>query len=94
MKEGKFFEVVIDHKNGKVLKTEPITEGDDLTTAREETQAMAKTKRTLAQVVAKAEKANPGYRAVSVLPEIENGAVQADVVLLKGTESKQVEEKL
>jgi uncharacterized membrane protein YkoI len=94
MKGGKFFEVVIDHKSGKVLKTEPITEGDDLTAAKEQTQAMAKTKRSLAEVVTKVEKANPGYRAVSVMPEVEDGAAQVDIVLLKGKESKQVEEKL
>ena len=55
---------------------------------------MAKTKRTLRDVLAKAEKANPGYKAVSVTAEIEGGNAQADVTLLKGAESKQVEEKL
>jgi len=44
--------------------------------------------------VAKAEKANAGYKAVGVAAEIEDGAAEADVTLLKGTESKQVEEKL
>lgn len=93
-KEGRFFEVVIDHKSGKVLKTEAITEGEDLTAAKEQMQAMAKTKRSLVEVVTKAEKANPGYKAVSITPEVERGAVHADVVLIKGKESKEVEEKL
>ena len=41
-----------------------------------------------------AEKENAGYKAVSVMPEIEGGAPQADVVLLKGTDAKSVEQKL
>ena len=94
MKGDKFFEVVVDHKTGKVSKTEPITGGDDLTAAKKQAEAMAKTKVTLRDVVARVEKANAGYKAVGVAPELENGVAMADLVLLKGTESKQVEEKL
>jgi Peptidase propeptide and YPEB domain len=94
MKGGKFFEVIVDHKTGKVVKTEPISGGEDLDAAKAQAGAMAKSKRSLSDVVSGAEKVNPGYRAVSVTPEVENGAAQADVALLKGTESKQVEEKL
>jgi len=93
-KGDQFFEVVVDHKTGKVVKTEPITSGEDLAAAKKQAEAMASTKRSLRDVVAKAEKANPGYKTVSVAAEVENGASQADVMLLKGTESKQVEEKL
>jgi hypothetical protein len=94
MKGEKFFEVIVDHKSGKVSKTEPITGGDDLAAAKKQAEAMAKTKRSLREVVAKAEKANPGYRAVSVSAEIENGVAMADVGLLRGAEAKQVEAKL
>lgn len=94
MKGDKFFEIIVDHKDGKVAKTEPITEGDDLAAAKEQADAMKKAKRSLHDVIAKAEKANAGYRAVSVIPEIERGAAHADVTLLKGTESKRVEEDL
>ena len=45
-------------------------------------------------MIAQAEKANPGYHAVSVVPEVENGKPQADVTLLKGTTSKSVDEPL
>jgi len=34
MKGDKFSEVIVDHKTGKVAKTEPITQGDDLTHAK------------------------------------------------------------
>ncbi len=33
-KGGKFFEVVVDHTSGTVVKAEPITEGEDLTAAQ------------------------------------------------------------
>jgi hypothetical protein len=94
MKGDKFSEVIVDHKSGKVVKSEPITGGEDLAAAKREAEAMGKTKRSLRAAVVKAEKANAAYKAVSVMPEIENGAPEAEVSLLKGTESKQVEEKL
>jgi hypothetical protein len=65
-----------------------------LPAAKKQAEAMAKTKRSLRDVVAKAEKANSGYKAVSVVAEIENSTAQADVGLLKGTDWKQVEDKL
>jgi hypothetical protein len=94
MKGDKFSEVIVDHKTGKVAKSEPITGGDDFTAAGKQAQAMGKTKGSLRDVIAKAEKANPGYHAVSVVPEVENGKAQADVTLLKGTASKSVDEPL
>ena len=94
MKGGKFFEVVIDHKNGKVLTAEAITGGDDLAAAKKQAEAMAKSKRTLREVVAQTQKANPGYRAVSVAAGMEDGTAQAHVSLLKGAESKEIREKL
>src|SRR3981189_2767140 len=33
-KDGKSFEAVVNHVTGKVLKVEPITEGEDLTAAK------------------------------------------------------------
>jgi hypothetical protein len=55
---------------------------------------MAKTKSSLRDVATKAEKANAGFKAASVEPEIEDGAAQADINLLKGAEAKHVENKL
>jgi hypothetical protein len=94
MKGDKFSEVIVDHKTGRIAKSEPITGGDDFTAAGKQAQAMGKTKSSLRDVIAKAEKANPGYHAVSVVPEVENGKPQADVMLLKGTTSKSVDEPL
>jgi len=94
MKGDKFSEVIVDHKSGKVAKSKPISGGDDLAAAQKQAQAMGKSKSSLRDVTAKAEKANPGYHAVSVVPEIEDGKAQADVTLLKGTTSKSVDEPL
>ena len=93
-KGGQFFEVIVDHKTGKIRKVEPITEADDLKDAKKQANAMAKAKATLADAVAKAVKANNGYRAVSVAAEVESGAANADVGLLKGSASKNVDERL
>src|SRR6266508_3634680 len=48
MKGDKFSEVIVDHKTGKVAKTEAITGGKDLTAAKAQSEAMAKAKRSLA----------------------------------------------
>src|SRR5881397_1688392 len=44
MKDGKFFEVIVDHNTGKVVKAEPIAEGEDYTASQSQSAAMAKTK--------------------------------------------------
>ena len=89
-KEGKFFEVIVDHKTGKIAKTEPITGGDDLTAAQHQAQAIAKGKHSLREAVTQAEQANAGFKAISAVAEVEDGAVQADLSLLKGTQLKHV----
>jgi len=94
MKGDKFSEVIVDHKTGKVAKAEPITKGDDLKYAQEQSQAMAKAKRTLAAAASDAVKANAGYRAISVMPSIKDDHPVAEVTLLKGTEWKTVSERL
>jgi len=94
VKDGQFSEVIVDHKTGKIMKVEPITEADDLKDAKKQAKAMAKAKSALADAVARAVKANNGYRAVSVAAEVEAGAANADVGLLKGSSSKNVDEKL
>src|SRR5207248_3877348 len=34
LKGGKYFEVIVDHNSGKVVKAEPITEAEDYTAAQ------------------------------------------------------------
>jgi hypothetical protein len=93
-KNDKFSEVIVDHKTGKVSKTEAITGGDDLAAAKEQSEAMAKAKSSLTAVTKKALAANKGFRAVSVTPAMKNGHPAADVTLLKGDEFKAVSEGL
>jgi len=93
VKSGQFFEVIVDHKNGKVLKSERITSGDDLKEAKSQAEAMVKAKSSLHQLVSSVEKVNPGYKAVSVTPESELDQTHADLLLLKGEESKQLKKR-
>jgi len=94
MKGNNFSEVIVDHKTGKIAKAEPITKGDDLSHAKEQSEAMAKAKRSLGAAASEAVKENKGYRVVSVMPAVKEGHPVADVTLVKGTEWKTVSEKL
>ena len=93
-KGGQFFEVIVDHRTGKVTKVEPITEADDLKDAKKQASAMAKAKGTLADAVARAVKAHTGYRAVSAAAEVERGAANAEIGLMKGSSPKHADEPL
>ncbi len=94
MKADKFSEVIVDHKTGKVAKTEPITSGEDLAAAKAQSEAMAKAKRSLDAAASAAAKGNKGFRVVSVMPALKAGHPVADVTLVKGAEWKTVSEKL
>jgi hypothetical protein len=94
MKGDAFSEVIVDHKTGKIAKAEPITKGDDLAHAKEQSEAMAKAKRSLGAAASEAVKENKGYRVVSVMPAVKEGHPVADVTLVKGSEWKTVSEKL
>jgi hypothetical protein len=89
-KGGKFFEVIVDHTSGKVVKAEPITAGEDLTAAQSQSAAMAKAKGSLRAAVEQALRGNAGFRAVSVTPSLKDGRAVADVTLTKGEELKTV----
>jgi len=90
LKDGKYFEVVVDHNSGTVVKAEPITEDEDYTAAQSQRAAMAKAKVSLRAAVEKALRDNAGYRAVSVTPSLKDGHAVADVTLAKGEETKTV----
>ena len=92
--KGQFAEVLVDYSTGKILKSEPITQGGDLDVARAQSAAMAEAKITLRAALDKAVKGSQGFRAVSVTPTSKDGHVIASVVLLKGNELKSVEQSL
>ena len=89
-----FSEVVVDHSTGKVAKTEAITSGEDLLAARTQNEAMAKAKQLLHATLAKVQKGNPGFRAVSIFPALKDGHPVAEITLTKGDEWKTVSETL
>ncbi len=94
MKGDQFSEVIVDHKSGKIARSEAITQGEDLTHAKAQGEAMAKAKRSLGAAASDAVKANKGYRVVSVMPSLKDGHSEAEVTLVKGTDWKTVPEKL
>ena len=93
-KSGKFNEVVVDHSSGKVAKVERIKAGDDLSHARAQARALAKTKHSLRAVADKAEHDNPGYQTISLTPASKGNHAVVQVVLAKGEETKTVSETL
>ena len=90
MKDGRFFEVVVDHNTGKVVKAEPIAEREDYTAAQSQSAAMAKAKGSLRAAVEHALRSNAGFHAISVTPSLKDGRAVADVTLAKGEEFKTV----
>ena len=93
-KGDSFSEVIVNHKTGKVAKSETITGGDDLTAAKSQNDAMRNAKTSLQAAVSKAVKANKGYKAVSATPSVKDGHPVAEITLMKGSESKTVSEQL
>jgi hypothetical protein len=87
-KEGKFFEVIVDHMNGTIAKVEPITEGEDLTNAKSQKAAMDRAKVKLTDAATKAKGQAKGEAAdvlvVSAMPELKGDRPEAAIVLLQG----------
>jgi hypothetical protein len=89
-----FTEAVLDPATGAILKAEKITDVDDLKEAKAQSAAMSKATQSLLTATEAAVKANSGFRAVSVEPEMKDGHPLAEVTLLQGTTFKKVSSKL
>src|SRR5438132_6029035 len=89
-----FMEVVADPKTGAIAKADKITDADDLKASASQKAAMAKAKVSLLTATETAVKGNPGFRAVSIFPELKGGNAVAEVTLLQGSTFKKVTEKL
>jgi hypothetical protein len=94
VKEGKFFEVLVNYMTGKVLRFEPITEGEDLAAANSQSAAMAKAKTTLKEAVDKAVVPSANARVVSVVPSLKDERPVASIGLLDGEQFKTVQQPL
>ena len=90
-KNGKFFEVIVDHMTGSIAKTEPITEGDDLIDAKSQSTAMTKAKTNLKTAV---DKASGLYLAVSATPEMKDSRPLASIGVVRGGKLETVTEPL
>ena len=94
-KAGAFSEVFIDHMTGKVVKTDKITDGDDMKEAKDESKASSKATTTLASAVASVLAANPGYTAVEVSPVAQGkDKAVASITLMKDGKFKGVTQPL
>ncbi len=89
-----FTEVVADPKTGAVVKTEKITDADELNDAADQKAAMAKAKVSLSAAVDAAVKENAGALPVAIFPDLRDGHPIAEITLLQGTTPKTVTEKL
>ena len=94
LKGNDAMEVVEDPQTGATVKSEKITEDDDLKDAQAQKAAMAGATKSLLAATETAVKENSGFRAVSVFPQLQNGHSVAEVTLLQGANFKKVTEKL
>ena len=97
-KEGKFFEVIVDHMTGAIAKVQPITEGDDLAHAKSQKAAMDRAKVKLADAATKAKGQAKGEATevlvVSAVPELKDNRPEAAIVLLQGKKFSTASERL
>lgn len=97
-KDGKFFEVIVDHVTGKIAKVEPISEGDDLSHAKSQKAAIDRAKVKLSDAAVKSTGQAKGpaehARIVSIVPELKNDRPEATIVLLAGKQFSTVSEHL
>jgi hypothetical protein len=89
-----FTEVVADPTSGAIMKSEKITDNDDLNDAAEQKAAMAKATVSLLAAADAAVKDNAGSRVVGIFPELTDGHAVAEVTLLQGATAKKVTQKL
>src|SRR6516225_10244786 len=93
-KEGKFFEVIVDHMTGSIGKVEPITEGEDLIHAKSQKATMDRAKVKLADAATKAKGEATDVIVVSVVPELKDSRLEAAIVLLQGKKFSTVTQRL
>lgn len=97
-KDGKFFEVIVDHMTGTIARVQPIAEGDDLADAKSQKTAMDRAKVKLADAVTKAKGQAKGEATdvlvVSATPELKDDRPEATIVLLQGKKFSTASERL
>jgi hypothetical protein len=89
-----FREVLANPHTGIAVGATLLTDEGDLKDAQEQSAAMAKATTTLLAATQHAVAANPGARAISIYPELQNGHPVATVTLLRDDTFTKVTEKL
>lgn len=90
VKDGAYFEVIVDHRSGKVSKSEKITDREDLAAAKSQDNAVKRASKSLDQAVKAASQANQDYRAIDVVAMMKADKPVAKITLLKGEAVKVV----
>jgi len=93
-KGDEFVEVIADPKTGTVVKSEKITDDNDLSDAADQKAAMAKATTSLIAAADAAVKDNAGFRAVAIFPDLRDDHPIAEITLLQGTATQKVTKKL
>jgi hypothetical protein len=93
-KGSDIYETIVDYTTGSIKKSEKLVDPDDIKDAAKQVTAMAKAKKSLADAVDAAVKANAGYTAIRVVPKLSGGAAVAAITLLKDGKTKKLTEKL
>jgi len=89
-----FSEVIVDPKSGLIIKTKPLTDPKEIREAEAESAAITKAKLPLEAALGAAVSANNGYRAVGIIPIINDDEPVATVTMIGGDGIKTVAEKL
>ena len=89
-----FVEVIADPKTGAIVRSEKITDDDELSDAADQKAAMAKATTSLIAAADAAVNDNAGFRAVAIFPDLRDDHAIAEVTLLQGTTARKVTEKL
>jgi hypothetical protein len=87
-------EVIVDYTTGAIKSSDKLADPDDIKDAKKQVDAASKAKKSLADAVAEAVKANPGYEAIRIVPRVTGGNAVAAITLLKGSQTKKLTEKL
>jgi len=87
-------EVIVDYSVGTIAKVETLRDSEDLAAAENQKQAMASATRSLDVATADAVQTNPGYRAVSAMPRLQDGRPIAEITLVNGTDWRVVVARL
>ena len=87
-------EVIVDYATGAIKSSDKLADPDDIKDAKKQVAAVAKAKTALADAVAEAVKANPGYEAIRIVPRVSGGKAVAAISLLKGGDVKKVTQNL